>query len=103
MTISLEQRTIAKLLKCCGVSLEKGVEIGIMTSDRKAAEWLVDWFLEQDEMPTEAEIYQASIEASLEVNQETARNANWSTMTFRNGIVTNKNNLPFVIRYINEP
>lgn len=70
MAISLEQRTIAKLLKCCGVSLEKGIEIGIMTYEQKAAELLIDWFLEQDEIPTQSKIYQAAIEACLVAKQE---------------------------------
>ena len=70
MAISKEQRAIVELIKCCGVSKEEAIEIGIMTSEQKAAELLIDWFIEQDEMPTPDEIYQAAIEATLEVDEE---------------------------------
>ena len=66
MALSAEKRAIVDLMKCCGVSKEKAVEIAIMTSEQKAAEMLVNWFLELKEMPTEDEIYQAAIEAALE-------------------------------------
>ena len=65
MALSMEKKAIARLLKCCGVSKEEAIEIGIMTSEQEAAELLIDWFLELDKMPTPDEIYQAAIEATL--------------------------------------
>ena len=49
-----------------GTAFNSVADGGIMTSEQRKADLLIDWFRKQDEMPTEAEIYQAAIEITLE-------------------------------------